>query len=308
MLHEQSLELPAVQVVVTHWNDEETTIDCLEHLKKVEYAGVSVTVVDSGSTDGSGERIRRTHNWVRVVRIPENRGHAFAANVGASLASEGRSLYLFFLDNDAFVEPDCLDVLVGNLEATPQAAMACPLILSERNRDRVWYAGGYITFLGNARHKRMGKSWNGDPSPSEPTGFATSCALLVRRSVFEMAGGFNTDLGSYSEDLELSIKVRRSGYEILFVPNACVYHGESLNVIKVAGKSFRDYYTIRNRLYIIRKYGSAFQKSIGVICTILWYAVAHGVAYFLRGEWERTRALLLGVQDFFRGRLGWRKL
>jgi GT2 family glycosyltransferase len=92
---------PPIHVVVAHWNDEETTTICLEHLRTISRPSIRVTVVDSGSTDGSGERIQDSQNWVRVIRIPENRGHAFAANVGASSSPEGGSPYLFFLDNDA---------------------------------------------------------------------------------------------------------------------------------------------------------------------------------------------------------------
>jgi GT2 family glycosyltransferase len=199
-------------------------------------------------------------------------------------------------------------VLIESLESTPQAAMACPLILSENRRDRVWYAGGYITVFGNAHHKGMGKRWEGNPMSPEPVEYATSCALLIRREVFQRADGFNLELAGYSEDLELSIKVRRAGYGILFVPRARVYHGESRNVIKVAGKRFRDYYTMRNRIYIIKKYGSSFQKSIGVVVTIFYYCLFHGFIFTILGEWRRSRALFLGVADFFRNRMGWRPL
>ena len=155
MTQAHSLRLPRVDVIIAHWNDEETTAECLGHLRKVQFPGMRVTVVDSGSTDRSGERIQRMHSWVRVVRVPENRGHAFAANAGALSSPDGESRYLFFLDNDAFVELDCVQKLVNGLESNPRAAIACPLILSVRRRERVWYAGGYVTLFGNARHKRM---------------------------------------------------------------------------------------------------------------------------------------------------------
>jgi GT2 family glycosyltransferase len=155
-----------------------------------------------------------------------------------------------------------------------------------------------MTVFGNARHRRMGKRWEGNPISPELVKFATSCALLIRREVFQRTAGFYVELASYSEDLELSIKVRRAGYGILFVPDARVHHRGSRNVIRVAGKIFRDYYTMRNCLHIIRTYGTALQTSVGVVCTVLWYAFAHGIAYFLRGEWKHARASFLVVQDF----------
>ncbi|MDI6803691.1 MAG: glycosyltransferase family 2 protein [Bacteroidota bacterium] len=295
-------KLPAVQIVIANWNDEQTTRKCLEHIQKLDYSNYYVTVVDSGSSDGSGERIKENFPWVRLIHVQENYGHTHAANVGAMFTAKEESQYILFLDNDAYLAPSCLTSLIQSIDANPKYGMACPLIFSENKSGTIWYGGGRITIFGNAHHENMGKIANIDILQTKVVEYASSCVLLIRREIFNQVSGFDEKLFNYSEDLDLSWKVRLLGYDLIFVPTANAIHGESKNVIKVAGKVFRDYYTMRNRLYMIRKYGNIFQKSVGVLFSILWYAGGFGVIHLLRGEWKRTQSLLRGVIDFFKGK------
>jgi hypothetical protein len=300
--------IPAVQIVIANWNDEQTTAKCLEHIQKLDYLNYYVTVVDSGSSDGSGEIIKLNYPWVRLIQVQENYGHTHAANVGAKLTAEEESKYILFLDNDAYLEPSCLTLLIQSIETNPTYGMACPLIFSENKSGTIWYAGGRITIFGNALHENMGKIADTDMIQTKIVEYATSCVLLVRRDVFNQVAGFDEELFNYSEDLDLSWKVRLLGYKLIYVPTAHAVHGESKNIIKVAGKVFRDYYTMRNRLYMIRKYGNIFQKYVGIPISIVWYAIVFGIIHILRGEGERTQALFKGTLDFFTGKFGKREL
>jgi GT2 family glycosyltransferase len=128
--------------------------------------------------------------------------------------------------------------------------------------------------------------------------------MLVRCAAFEEVGGFDASLITYSDDLDFSLRLKQKGYALLFVPSARATHGESVNVLKVAGKPFRDYYTMRNRLSVVWKRGSFGQKLIGIPLSIIWYGFAHALLFLLRGEKQRTRALLKGMGDFFDNRTG----
>lgn len=300
--------LPAVQIVIANWNDQETTAKCLTHIQKLDYSNFNVTVVDSGSSDGSGERLKINYPWIELIQLQKNHGHTHAANVGANLTAKEKTQYILFLDNDAYLDPSCLTLLIHNIEANPKYGMACPLIFSENKSGTIWYGGGSITIFGNAHHEDMGKMADTDLIQTKIVEYATSCVLLVRRDLFNQVGGFDEKLFNYSEDLDLSWKIRLLGYDLIFVPSSHAVHGESKNVIKVVGKVFRDYYTMRNRLYMIRKYGNIFQKYVGIPISIFWYTIVFGIIHTLRGEWKRTHALILAVNDFVKGRIGWRKI
>jgi GT2 family glycosyltransferase len=52
----------------------------------------------------------------------------------------------------------------------------------------------------------------------------SGACLMVRRSTFERVGRFSEDYFMYAEDLDLSAKVRRTGYRNYYVPCATVVH------------------------------------------------------------------------------------
>jgi hypothetical protein len=56
----------------------------------------------------------------------------------------------------------------------------------------------------------------------------TAACLLVRRSVFEGAGGFDTTLPAAFNDVDLCIRIRRNGWRLIWTPAAKLYHHESL--------------------------------------------------------------------------------
>lgn len=297
---------PRVAIVITHWNDEETTTKCLEYLKHTSYPNYEIVLVDSGSSDGSADRINAKYPYVQIIRLDHNRGHATAANAGASVVLEKENVkYIVFLDNDAFIDSDCISRLIETMEIDPQVGVTCPLIFSGRKPNSIWYAGGYISIFGNGKHIKKHKKWKRKIKPQEIE-FATSCVMAVKSETLRKVGLFDETYSGYSEDLDLSVRVRKAGYKLYFLPSAKAIHGESSNIIKVAGKEFRDYYTMRNRLFFISKHGTFFQRTFGLMVTIIGYCFIYGAFHLLRGESNRTRALYKGVKDFFNGEMGWK--
>jgi hypothetical protein len=293
-------------IVITQWRDTETTKVCLEHVAALT-PGPSVIVVVADESNNTEVRAQMdAFPSVRFLGLPTNSGHAHAANVGIRYVLGCGCEYALLLDNDAFVSPDSLLALQAALQSTPGAAAASSLILSGRKPGLVWYGGGRVTILGNSVHDYMWKPATEVPRFIREVDFVTACAMLIRCDAFNAIGGFDSSLITYSDDLDLSLKLKHSGFSLLFVPSAKVTHGESVNVIKVAGKSFRDYYTMRNRLIVARRHGTLFQKTVGLLLSSLWYGGVYAVAFLLRGEWRRSRALIRGVRDFVSGRSGLR--
>jgi len=300
-------KLASTGIVITQWCDPETTVVCLSHVASLSPQPRMIVVVDNESDNEILDTQSGRFPHVRFLGLSTNTGHANAVNVGVRQICEGGCDYALLLDNDAYVTPASLEILEAALNNQPAAAAASPLILSGKRPGLIWYGGGRVSRLGNSIHENLWKPAAGVSQSIRPAGFVTACAMLVRCDAFDAVGGFDASLITYSDDLDFSLRLKEKGYSLLFVPSARVTHGESVNVIKVAGKPFRDYYTMRNRLVVISKHGSLLQKLVGIPLSIIWYGGVFGAMFTLRGEWRRARALLRGILDFLGGRSGLRE-
>ncbi len=55
----------------------------------------------------------------------------------------------------------------------------------------------------------------------------TAACMMVRRDVFDEAGGFDESFSLALNDVDLCLKIRQKGYLIVFTPYAELYHHES---------------------------------------------------------------------------------
>ena len=53
---------------------------------------------------------------------------------------------------------------------------------------------------------------------------ASGCAAFYRRVALVRAGGFPEHFGAYFEDVDLSFRLRRLGFEIVYQPESVVWH------------------------------------------------------------------------------------
>ena len=75
-----------VTAVVLNWCGEAVSTDCLRSLKCSEYRNLTVLLVDNGSPDGSGDRLRMAFPEVDFLQTGENLGYVGGNNRGIERA------------------------------------------------------------------------------------------------------------------------------------------------------------------------------------------------------------------------------
>src|SRR5262245_48313946 len=225
---------PKVSIIIVNWHRLADVLVGLEHLSQVDYPDLEVIVVDSGSTDGSAEALR-VRGGVEVVEMGRNVGPARARNVGAGRAT---GKYLLFLDSDAVLAKHGLKHLVQRMERSPEVGAAgCKIINAyTRGIDQWIYA--------ESQHTHHAREF-------ETYAFSTAGAL-VRASAMQEAGGFWEDLFIYNEDTDLSLRIIRAGYHIIFYPGLRVYHRASPSG-RLGNGSFW-YHQSRNWIWMFYRY------------------------------------------------------
>jgi len=216
-------ELASVSVVVVNLDGRWLLGDCLDALAAQDYPQdrIEIIVVDNGSTDDSVTFVRAAYPMVRVVEAGRNLGFAGGNNLGARAATGD---YLAFINNDARADPAWLRALVGALEKQPEYACASAKMLSQDGRT-IDFVGPVLNLYGRAFQIDEGLP----AAPGfyeEPREILAPCggAMLIRRAIFLDIGGFDEDYIAYYEDVDLGWRLWLSGYQVLWVPQAIVYH------------------------------------------------------------------------------------
>ncbi len=176
-------------------------------------------MVDNASSDGSdaiAERLADEHERVRLQRSATNRGYAGAVNLALP---EARGEFVAVLNMDVVVSSGWLDPLVGFLEETPDAGVACPLILLESDPQRINAAGQNLNKTGLGFNRWLDKPRGvAGEAPFEVDGLH-GAAFVIRRELLERLGGWDESGFLYFEDVELSWLLRIAGAEIWCVPD-----------------------------------------------------------------------------------------
>jgi hypothetical protein len=292
--------VPRVAAVILNYNLTDYTIACVRSLREVTYPSLDILIVDNASTDEAPRRFAESLQGIPVRSTGANLGYTGGVNAGVRWALESGPDYILILNPDTEVRSDFLDHLVQGMEEHPEAAVACGTIYASHAPHRVWYAGGrMIPWRGLAVHERRGETLPleelGQP---RPVSFVTGCLALYRASALPAIGLQDERFFLYLDDIEMSARIARKGYGLLYVPRAVIQHhvkGEEENPFKV-------YYSVRNRFLLINTafvglecaVASVYFTSVITAKMIVWAVVNR--PFF--------RAAALGLADYVAGRLG----
>ena len=256
-------------IVVTH-NGAGTIQTCIESLlgssinpkkksnpSEAEAARpqLRILIVDNASNDKTPSILERYASVgdIDLMRMEVNVGFGAGNNAGIRRALEQGTDYLFLLNQDAFVEVDTIEQLVGVMEMHPSFGVLSPLHLNGAADDLEWHfveyglkttkdgrkwleteepriSGGRWMPCGMGAQPEMvdGRLTLVDNTPV-PVEFVNAAAWMVRRSCFEEAGGFHPAFFMYSEDVEFLQRVHSLGFGVGVAVDCAVIHDRREN-------------------------------------------------------------------------------
>jgi GT2 family glycosyltransferase len=232
----QAGPLAPVTVVIVNHNAGHVLIDCL---KAALSQASEVVLVDNASRPDRFEPLiahLKSHPRLHLIRSAENRGFAVGCNLGAELSTQPLVL---FLNPDCVVGDHSLARLTAALQEQPRAGMAGGLLTYP---DGIEQGGGrravptpwrsFVRAFGLARlSQRYPKLFNDfhlhcQPLPKAPIQVEaiSGACMLVKREAIDDFGLMDEGYFLHCEDLDLCMRARAHGWQILFVPDAPIVH------------------------------------------------------------------------------------
>ena len=186
----------------------------------------------------------------RTIQHGTNLGYSEGNNRAAENA---RGRYLFFLNNDTWLETDCLERLVKTT-VEHGAAAAAPLVTD--------YVDDVIQSAGIGGFDIFGFTSNqSDHSAPREIFMAGGCSLLIAADTFRRLNGFDSEFFMYADEFDLCWRVWAIGGRVILEPSARVHHRGSPAVnprgadklVENRTSDTKRFYANRNGLLVLLK-------------------------------------------------------
>jgi GT2 family glycosyltransferase len=293
---------PRVSVILLSYNDWKETLECLKSFSQVNYPNFDIIAVDNGSTNPPLEQARALRPNLTIIENGKNLGYAEGNNVGVRYALTHGADYVLVQNNDTIVAPDFLDQLMEVAESHPQAAFLGPMTYHHSEPGVIQSAGGLMTPYWRAYHRGQNESDHGQYSTVAPVRWVTGCSILGRASALDKIGLIDPEFFIYSEELDWCLRAGEMGYEVLWVPQANIWHKGVRRDYQPSPRVV--YLSVRNELLLLKKHRA------GVVAfAATWLRHLRTLtSYTVRPKWRTKKtdrnAIALALRDYAFNRYG----
>ena len=226
-------------VIIVNYNVKYYLEQCLTSVRRaIGGLEAEVVVVDNHSRDGSVEYLRSRFPEVTFIESNHNLGFARANNMAIR---QSRADYVLLLNPDTLVGEQVLTDVIAFMDEHPKAGAAGVQMLkvngekaNESRRGLPTPMTAFYKMTGLCRryprHPRFGHYYMGYLPWDEPARIevVSGAFMMIRRSVLDEVGLLDEDFFMYGEDIDLSYRILKGGYENWYVPVRIVhYKGES---------------------------------------------------------------------------------
>lgn len=223
-------------IIVTYnsYPDIKLCISSLEkHLYNFDY---EVVIVDNNSSDEGLLTYLKSLTKVRTIFSDKNLGFGRANNLAFNYTSHENIL---ILNPDICFNEKSSEYIKTMLESLncDVGAIAPGLVKPSGARDKNYHVNFNLIRLFIGRFaKILGREQVGDVKSVHLVDSIAGAFILIKRSLFQLIGGFDERFFMYSEDLDLSFKIRSYGLKILLFDEFIFTHNVGSSSKKVRFK------------------------------------------------------------------------
>lgn len=230
---------PVVSVIIPSYNTKDLLCQCIRSIPDALVSNelgqdvypYEVIVVDNCSSDGSTDIVRHNFHGVRLISNEKNVGFAKAINQGAAMCGGD---FILVSNSDVIYPAGSIASMVQYLKSNPAAGIVGPQLVYpdgswQRSYGEVPSIGTaircllFIVSVRNSIRRLFWPSIKIDHCPRR-VGYVDGAAMLIRKEVWDAVRGFDERFFFYAEDADICHRVRKTGYNVIFLPQVQVVH------------------------------------------------------------------------------------
>ncbi|GGF10257.1 hypothetical protein SAMN05443634_108180 [Chishuiella changwenlii] len=223
-----------VSIIIVNYNTYQLVVDCIRSVyEKTKDTKFEIIVVDNLSPNREIEELNLLFPDVKLVLNNKNAGFGAANNIGAKHAL---GKYLFLLNSDTILINDAISILTINFEKLPKAGVVGANLYSEDLKAIGSYENTFPGLMSDINllfndlifklKYRNYLRFNKTLEIKKIGGYIYGADFFIRKDIFEKSGTFDEDFFMYSEETELSKRIKNLGYEFYSIPEAKIIHLE----------------------------------------------------------------------------------
>ncbi|MBX2923090.1 MAG: glycosyltransferase family 2 protein [Chitinophagaceae bacterium] len=273
-----------LSVIIVSYNAKYFLEHCLlSVLKAGRNITMEVIVVDNHSIDNSRDYLQPAFPQVKFTWLNDNIGFGKACNLGLMQAT---GQYILFLNPDTIVPEDCFEKCIGFSGSQPHAGglgvrmtdgRGVFLKESKRGFPSLWVSLLKLSGIGSLfpRSRFFAGYYMGHLPENEinKIDILSGAFMFIPARVLQVTGGFDEAFFMYGEDIDLSFRIQKAGYENYYYPDITIVHFKGESTVKTSRKYVYTFYNAM-RIFIRKHYPYFLSVLYSFLVTLAMLAAA----------------------------------
>lgn len=226
-------QLNLVAIITLNYNQSQMTIECINSILESTYKNFIILLIDNGSSIENFKTLKDeflNNDRIQIIRIENNVGYVKGVNRGLEEALKINAEYIQIMNNDTIIDKDAISILVDACKRYDNKAIVSGKVYHFDKKDTLQYIGHYYKNRELLLETFPGRNEidNGQFNEELERDMLDDIFWLFNRKIVDDVGFYNTAFFLYAEQADYALRSVKSGYRLIYVPTAKLWHKGSL--------------------------------------------------------------------------------
>ena len=301
--------MTTVSIVIVNYNVRQFLSQCIDSIFKSNNKdfNIEIIIIDNASVDGSIDFISKKYPHVQLIPNNKNLGFSKANNQGIAIA---RGEYILILNPDTLIQEDTLSLCLEHMNENIKTGVLGVRMIdgsgkylpeSKRGEPTLW--NSFTKFSGLTNLFPTSKLFSGyylgllDENSTHKVDVLCGAFMFFRKDVLLKCGGFDEDYFMYGEDIDLSLQVRKKGYNVIYLPTTKIIHFKGESTKKTSYNYVKNFYNAM-KIFVGKNYNGIHGAILSIFLSFIIYLLG-GLAFIKNIIKNNVRLLVDAALIFF---------